>query len=194
MEVAANDAVKLAIGSQSNQSLLELIMFSGHVLDLLDGPVDPAPFCATETGQQLLLKVVESQSDTFAQGTKRSEERYAITESVALVAMGYQVTTAICRLIFVFLPDLNLTDVSPIEQTEQSIVISRNHDELATMAGFFQQLLNDGMVIDLPASAHRIPGIHDIADQIDRVSLVRVEKIQQQFGTGMPAFPNEDRR
>jgi hypothetical protein len=101
---------------------------------------------------------------------------------IVLVAVHDQKASTIGGLMDGRVDDLNATHLHAEIVAQELIVIAREIDDARALAALAQQLLHHVIVRLRPVPALlQPPAIDDIADQIDRVGIVKPHEIEQKM-------------
>ena len=98
--------------------------------------------------------------------------------------MDHQIAATIGRLVHDLQFDLDATKTRTRVAAEEVIMIAGNVDCTRTGSRQIEKPLQDLMMRRFPIARKRVPCVDDIADEIDRLSVVCLQEFEDQIGTG----------
>src|SRR5450830_1989113 len=183
MEVSADDPVVAARLRQMGQSLFKVIVLSDRGIGAADRPFDPEPFRLSKLSQNMPLGHVNAHCNTFNETAGPCQQRSPERKDVADVAMGHQIAAPIGRLMHDVPFDLDAAKTRADVVAEEVVMVAGNVDNPRTGSRQIEKPLQDLMMCGFPIARQRVPVVHDIADEIDRLSVVCPQEIEDQIGT-----------
>ena len=127
---------------------------------------------------------VDAYCDTFNQTAGSFQQWRPLRKDVTDVAMGHQVSAPISRLVYGVQFDLDATKTRTSIVAEKVIMITGNVDHPRTGSWQIKKPLQNLMMFRFPITRQRLPRIDDIADEINRLSFVCRQEIEDQVSTG----------
>ena len=100
--------------------------------------------------------------------------------------MDHQIATAIGRHVHDFQFDLDATKLRTSVVAKEVIMITGNVDHPRPRSRQIEKSPQDLMMCRFPIARQRLPSVNDIADEIDRLSLVCLQEIEDQVSMGRP--------
>src|ERR1035437_4620343 len=98
--------------------------------------------------------------------------------------MGHQIAAPIGRLVHDVQFNLDATKTRTSIVAEKVIMITRNVNNPRTSSRQIEKPPQDLMMCRFPIARQRLPRVNDIADELDRLSVVCLQKFEDQIGTG----------
>ena len=112
-------------------------------------------------------------------------------DAIEEIAVRYQPAPALCVCVFPLVSDLDTAKVEIVVEigSQELVMVAQDPHYLRIVAGFLEYLLYHARLVGGPAPlVHMdLPGIDDIAHQVDPVSVVVIQEIHEHPGLAMPA-------
>eukprot|EP01132_Coremiostelium_polycephalum_P011880 gene11880-14531_t len=105
--------------------------------------------------------------------------------------MDHEEFAAVSGFVHRAVHDLDAAEMRALEIAQEFIVVAGDVEDARALAALAQEFLHDVVVLLRPVpAAAQTPSIDDVADQIDRIRIVILQKVQEKgrlgaFGTKM---------
>ncbi|MEY2504402.1 MAG: hypothetical protein QOG27_682, partial [Verrucomicrobiota bacterium] len=156
------------------------------VLDPLLGVGTERPIAEAEPPPDKVDQRIEAKQELVAKVAGKGEPARVLDHRIELVSMNDEDASAIGRQVDRLFLDRDMTVVAA-KAPHQFIVIPGDVDDARAFARFAQKFLDDVVVLLRPVnSAAHLPGIDEVADDVERFQFVIAEEIEQGRGLTAP--------
>ena len=183
VDMAADDALTVALLRLVGERLLELAYEGDRVLHLQLGPGGKRPVGIAERAAGAIVPAVDEQRELVGPVAEQREPFGVRDDDVELVAVDDEEAAPVGRLVDHRFLDVDATEVHAEVGAGELVVVARHEDDLGALAHLAQQLLHHVVVRlrPVPAAAQR-PAVDDVADEVDHLRVVVAQEIDEELG------------
>src|SRR5262245_26382361 len=180
MDVAAHDALQAAARRLVREALLERRDEVDRALDLALDVGREAPVRQSQGAPRAVEPSIEDEEHLVPDVAGHGQPPMAARDPVELVAVHDQEEPAIRHAVDGFARDHDVAEVEVAEPPQVLVVIPRHQRDDGAGARLGEDLVNHVAVELTPARRPlEPPEVDDVADEVEELALVRVEKIEQ---------------
>ena len=180
VDVAADDAVAIAPPRFVGHHFLERGDEADRVLDLVLDVLRQRPVGVAHARAQAVEPAVQRQDHGVAAVAQIGQPARVLHHAVEEVAVGDQKAPAVGGDVDHLVRHFDVAEGQPHELPRHRIVVAGHVDHARALARLAQQLLHHVVVGPRPVpAAAQLPAVDDVADQIQRVGFVVLQKIEQ---------------
>ena len=187
VDVTADNAIGALAPRLVGKLLLERADEADRVLDLQLGPGRERPIGKTEPAPDAIEPVVREQRGLVGPVAEKREPAGIIDHDVELIAVDDEEPPAVRSLVDRGVHHLDAAERHAEIGAGELVVVAGQENHPCSLANLAQQFLDD-VVMGLrpvPAAFER-PAIDDVADEVDRLRIMILQKIDQKVGLAAP--------
>ncbi|CFP04455.1 Uncharacterised protein [Bordetella pertussis] len=181
--MAAYHPVQPAPARFAGQRFLEIGDEGHRVLHLVLEVLRQRPVVQAQPVAQPVEVVVQPQRGLVERVAQVGQPFAVLDDAVELVAVQHQQLDALGRDVDVLVQDLDIAESEARELPREFVVVAGDEHHPGAVARLAQDALDHVIVGARPVPVlAQLPAVHDVAHQVQRVRIVMVEEIEQEFG------------
>jgi len=183
MDVAADHAIDVALGGRTGDHFLEAGDERDRILDALLHMGGERPIRQAEAPPHEIHNAVGLEQEFVSAVPKEGEPLGIKHDAVELVAVQHQQAAAVRGLVHHLARNRDVAEGEAGIIAQHLVVVARHVDDMRAVLGHLENTTHDIVMPGRPVPAlAQPPGVDDVADQIERLALDRLQKVHQQLG------------
>ena len=187
VDMTADHAIEAALDALVGDGLLEVADKVHRTLDLVLEVGRQRPVAVAVAAAPVVEPAVEGQGQLIGRIAKKGQPAVIAGDHVELVAVDHQQAPSIGGDVLGLIDQLDIAQHQAGIAAQELVVVAGDVDHLGAALAHGQQAADHVAVALRPVHpAAQAPAIDDIADQIDAVGVIALEKGRQVFGLAIP--------